>query len=156
MGAYTFHTIYSEMPGLYAEIHSNSTTVSYGSSIAVRVDFDYDTASYALVYPNALIQLPITNIKKLFKLMCAEDGRNDKAIGITEDWLKALVVLKHKVWDWRSQAYQNGYKDTRYLMQLHNKSVIEANNKKLLNAVKRSKSEYEKAVRLEQYFKSLV
>ena len=76
--------------------------------------FRYETAAFTLVYPEALHELPLSNLRKLFKFMCSDRDINSVPIRVTHDALKDLISETHSVWGAASSEYQNGWTDPRY------------------------------------------
>lgn len=122
------------------------------------VYFKYDTAKFSLHYPKALTDMTQASLKKLFKYMVSWYDReaNAEAIRKTTASLQDLVVETKELWHTRSVEYQNGYVDTKFNATTATaKKRLEANNKKLLTAVKSAKAKHERAVKLQTYFNEI-
>lgn len=122
------------------------------------VYFKYDTAKFSLHYPKALTDMTQASLKKLFKYMVSWYDReaNAEAIRKTTASLQDLVVETKELWHKRSVEYQNGYVDTKFnATTAMAKKRLEANNKKLLTAVKSAKAKHERAVKLQTYFNEI-
>lgn len=108
-----------------------------------------DKSFMRLVYPEALLRLPVTDLKKqVFPAMCYweyRDERNRDAIRKTRDEIKSLLYRLHAEWDMVSVTY------TCEFRLGDNKKTV-SNNAKWLNAVKRSKSAYERMTKIQDAF----
>lgn len=115
----------------------------------VAVSFRNDNAHFTLQYPDALKQLPIKNLRKLFQLMLSDwhTEENADAIRFTHEALEALVAETKEAWGAASLEFQRGYVDTKY-HAVNNKKRAEANNRKLAAAVKSAKAAHERAKKL--------
>ena len=126
----------------------------------VTVHFKYDTAHFSLNYPKALLDLPQNNLKKLFKFMVSDwhlDGNtaaNAEAVRITHEQLTAYVEETQQAWAEASKIFQNCYVDTKYRYG-GEKKAAEANNKRLLAAVKTAKSKNTRAKNLLSFFEEV-
>lgn len=121
----------------------------------VTVSFRSDTAHFALIYPDALERLPISNLRKLFNLMLTDPlFRNEKAIRMTHEALRTFSAETKAAWDAASVEFQRGYVDPKY-HNCYDKQRIAANNKKLTAAVKSSKAAHERARKLLTYFEEI-
>lgn len=122
----------------------------------VTVSFRYDTAHFVLNYPKAIEDLPLANLRKLFKFMVSDwhTEANADAIRITHEALKAHVTETKAAWDKASVEYQHGYVDTTY-HGCRNKRQATANNKRLLAAVKSAKAAHERAGKLLTFFEEI-
>ena len=122
----------------------------------VTVSFRYYTAHFTLNYPKALEDLPQANLKKLFKYMVSDwhTDANADAIRITHEALKDHVSETKQKWADASVDFQNGFVDTKY-HGCRNKKEAAANNKRLLAAVKSSKTAHERAKNLLTFFEDL-
>lgn len=138
---------------MFATVDPTGTKNDYHVKQDVVIRFYSVTASFELLYPKALLELPITNLKKFFTQM-VKDYRNSEAINYTALFLEALRLMKIEVWAYRSKAVTDGYRDEKWCPSTELKSV-KANNKKLINALKRAKADYEKSEKLETFFNQL-
>lgn len=120
------------------------------------VNFRYDTARFTLNYPKAIHDLPQANLKKLFKYMVSDwhTDANADAIRITHSAIQNYVAETKAAWSKASVEYQNSYVDTRY-RYCWDKKKAEANNKKLLSAVKSAKAAHTRAGKLLTYFEEI-
>lgn len=122
----------------------------------VTISFRYGRTRFVLVYPVAIKNMPQDKLKKLFRLMvCDRDSEaNADAVRLTYQYLNAYVEETKTAWAEASRSYQNGFVDTKY-HYCSNKRAAAANNKKLLDAVKRSKAGHERAQRLQTAFEDV-
>lgn len=128
----------------------------------VVVSFRYETAYFQLVYPTAL-STQLYRLKKLFVYMTSDWNwrkENAEAVLATHTALRTYVEETKAAWKEASDAWVNGYVDTKYdIPYFHSpqqKKRVEAENKKLLNAVKRKQAANTRAERLLTYFESLM
>lgn len=99
-------------------------------------------------------QMPLTKIKKLFGYVFREPWRNEETISTLGTYLPQKQAQAKEEWHKASVAYQDGYK----LPQNHpeqSAAGIERNNKKLLSAVKQSKTKYERWGKIITHFETL-
>lgn len=117
------------------------------------VCFYYNTAEFKLLYPNAILKLPLSNLKKIITLMFSDElsHRNSEAIEMTFHTICDYVEQTKAQWEKTSIAYQNGYVDTKY-HYCADKKKASANNNKLMKAVKSAKHQHERAQKLLNYF----
>lgn len=72
----------------------------------VTVSFQYDTAHFVLHYPQALVELPLENLCRLFKFMTSDHAKaNADAIRITHEALKTYVAETKAAWSEASIAF---------------------------------------------------
>lgn len=88
----------------------------------------------------------LPNQNKLFSYVFKEPWRNTEAITVLNGYLRSKQAKAKEDWDTASIMYQKNYKCTSFMYDLteREKRVIENNNKKMLTAVKRLKSRYER------------
>lgn len=121
------------------------------------VRFTYGTAEFWLVYPDALVNLALPNKKKLFRMMLSEPWNNVDAIAATVSTLDDLIVESKEAWRTASTEFQRGYVDTKFRVELTKaqKSKANANNKKLLDAVKRAKATHERMLKIKAAYEEV-
>ena len=92
----------------------------------------------------------LTNIRKLFRLISKEPGNNLKAITTLDGYIPVRIAEAKEKWHRASISYTDGYVETKFKYNLtrREKQAIERANKKLLDAVKRAKTEYEKCQKI--------
>lgn len=122
----------------------------FGHMEPYQYDIQFTTAdksSMRLVYPEALLNLPATDLKRLvFPVMCYweyRDERNRDAIRKTLKEIKAQAYRLRAEWDMTSINYQR-----EYSLEKGRKTA----NKNLLNAVKRCKRAYERMTKVQTDF----
>ena len=122
-----------------------------------NVHFTYRTAEYWLVYPDALVNLALPNKKKLFRMMLSEPWNNAAAIAATVVALDQLVTDSKEDWLAASVAFQKGYVDTKFRYELTKAQVkkANANNKKLLDGVKRTKATHERMLKIKAAYEEV-
>ena len=88
-------------------------------------------------------QMPLVKIKKLLGYVFQEPWRDEETIRILGTYLPQKQAEAKEAWHKASVEYQDGYRlPQNYPGQ--NPVFIERNNKKLLTAVKQSKTKYER------------
>lgn len=88
-------------------------------------------------------QMPLVKIKKLLGYVFQEPWRNEETIRILGTYLPQKQAEAKEAWHKASVEYQDGYRLPQNYLGEH-LVFIERNNKKLLTAVKQSKSKYER------------
>jgi hypothetical protein len=114
---------------------------------AIICDFRNDSTRYALKYPDTFRELPIPNLRKLFKLMRFDDT----AVDTTRNALSSYVQESKRNWDTASSDFVNGYVDVKNRRDAKIRE-IKAKNNKLYAAVKTAKSERERAKKISSLF----
>jgi hypothetical protein len=88
--------------------------------------------------------------------MLGESWRNIEAIKQTELAIQTCTDNAKSEWHEASKSYTDGYKTTDdWFMPDKEKRLIERNNKKLLNAVKKSKRAYERFIKVQKTFEEV-
>lgn len=102
------------------------------------------------VYLDRLIDLPVTNIRKLFKLMLSEPCSNREAIEATTAYLDAAVHASNDAWGEASKEFVHGWRKVDNPKSRH-PAVVEKlkNNKRLTRTVKAAKARYERWVKIQ-------
>lgn len=132
----------------------------------ITICFRYDTAVFHLHYPTALYEHEQSKLRRLFKLMLTDCfSRNDEAIRVTSEYLAALVIESKEAWAKASADFQNEWVDVDYFARSlpaapkgkkqERKSRIakvKQKNAALLSAVKRTKAEHQRMVKLNAAF----
>lgn len=98
----------SKMDGLlneYAEIEFSTRL------IRLRV---YEKCDYELKFPDAFIDLKITQITKIIKSVWQFAWRNENAVKDLNKRLEWLVTATKDVWEKRSKDYRTFYKDPTF------------------------------------------
>ena len=143
---------------MVAAVNKKNSTVEYIAKHWAMVRFKFDTADFQLNYPQAFIHTNAITLKRLFFYMMGDyhyrEFDNQEAVRITAEWLEAFRLMKKEVWRYRSKAYTDGYRDPiQYQPSLQ--KDIRAANKKLISALKKAKTDYERAEKMEQHFNEL-
>ena len=106
-----------------------------------------DKGSMRLIYPDALLRLPVADLKKLvFPAMCYweyQEEQNRNAIYLTHKEIKSQLYRLQAEWDMTSITYQR-----EYSLEKGKKTA----NDKLLNTVKRSKRAFERMTKVRGAF----
>lgn len=95
------------------------------------------------IYLDRLLDLPVTNIRKLIKLILSDTWANAEAVERLTAYLENIVEESKQAWKLASQEYVDNYRSTTYLKSyLPKKEVAEItkNNKRLAARVKSSKA----------------
>lgn len=121
------------------------------------IRFQYETARFML-YLDKLNGLPISKLRKLFKLMLSEPWNNEEAITATELFLPDAVERSKEAWKQASLDYQHGWrlveKPTRKQTKEEKQAdaAIRANNAALVRAVKKTKATHERWVKINETY----
>lgn len=109
-----------------------------GKLITVRSgDFRAD------IYLDRLLDLPVTNLRKLIKLILSDTWTNEAAIERLTAHLESAVEESKQAWKLASKDYVDGYEATDYLKSYCSKkqlAEITKNNKRLAARVKSAKA----------------
>lgn len=109
-----------------------------GKLITVRSgDFRAD------IYLDRLLDLPVTNLRKLIKLILSDTWTNEAAIERLTARLESAVEESKQAWKLASKDYVDGYEATDYLKSYCSKkqlAEITKNNKRLAARVKSAKA----------------
>lgn len=109
-----------------------------GKLITVRSgDFRAD------IYLDRLLDLPVTNLHKLIKLILSDTWTNEAAIERLTAHLESAVEESKQAWKLASKDYVDGYEATDYLKSYCSKkqlAEITKNNKRLAARVKSAKA----------------
>lgn len=110
------------------------------------VSFQQDTCHITLYLPK-LPNLPAKNIRKLFSMMLSEPWNNKQAIADASAYFSTAVDDSKKAWAKASKEYQDGWRRTR--KEIKAAAAIRANNEALIRAVKKSKAQHERWVKIQ-------
>lgn len=109
-----------------------------GKLITVRSgDFRAD------IYLDRLLDLPVTNLRKLIKFILSDTWTNEAAIERLTAHLESAVEESKQAWKLASKDYVDGYEATDYLKSYCSKkqlAEITKNNKRLAARVKSAKA----------------
>ena len=95
------------------------------------------------IYLDRLLDLPVTNLRKLIKLILSDPWTNKAAIERLTAHLESAVEESKQAWKLASKDYVDGYKATDYLKSYCSKkqlAEITKNNKRLAARVKSAKA----------------
>ena len=89
---------------------------------------------------------PLAKQKKLLGYVFQEPWRNEKTISILGTYLPQKQAEAKGAWEAASKRYQDEYISTqfRYDLTAQQKRTVEAANRKMLNEVKRCKTNFER------------
>ena len=94
--------------------------------------------------------MPLSNIRKVFKLLLADPWSNEEAIRQMTLYLDAAVIESKEAWKQASTEYHNGW---RYVPNKKSRLKDERQklreNNRLTAAVKRTKARHERWVKLQ-------
>ena len=104
----------------------------------------------AMIILDTLPELPMPNIRKIFKLMKHAPGWDDAienrlAEEQTADFLKAAVTDSEASWKQASSDYM-------HMWSLHTDRTTQANNRRLMADVRRTKNRHDRFVRIQTIF----
>lgn len=143
---------------MVAQLNKKNGAVQYHAKHPTFVRFRFDTATFELNYPHAFTQCNITSLKRFLLYMLADyhssDYDNRQAVTTTAMWIEAFRLMKREVWRFRSKVYTDEWRDeSQYRPSM--RKAIRAENKKIVSALKKAKTDYERFEKLEQYFNDL-
>ena len=100
---------------------------------------------------------PLAKQKKLLGYVFQEPWRNEETISILGTYLPQKQAEAKEAWEAASKRYQDKYISTqfRYDLTAQQKRVVEAANRKRLNAVKRSKTVFERWCKINAHYETL-
>jgi len=116
--------------------------------------FKADTFQGTIYLPR-LHELPITNIRKLFRLVFRYDWENEDAILTTGLYLEDIVPDSKRAWDDASARFQREWRKIekpagrRTKAQIHAAAELKAHNDELTRTVKTCKAKYERWVKIQ-------
>lgn len=89
---------------------------------------------------------PLAKQKKLLGYVFQEPWRNEKTISTLGTYLPQKQAEAKEAWEAASKRYQDEYISTqfRYYLTAQQKRTVEAANRKMLNEVKRCKTNFER------------
>lgn len=105
---------------------------------------------HADIYFDRLEDMPLSNIRKVFKLLLADPWSNEGAIRQMTLYLDAAVIESKEAWKQASIEYQNGWRNVfnKKSRLKEDRQKLRENNR-LTAAVKRSKARHERWVKLQ-------
>lgn len=112
----------------------------------VHAAFHGGNGYYDLNMPDCL-DLPITNLKKLFTVICKEHYINqdfESVIAPTiEGWLVYLIEQEKENWHTASVTFQAEYRDASFIRNSYQKREAKKKNDAMMREVKAAKKAYE-------------
>ncbi len=98
----------------------------------------------------------LRSIRKFFGYMFQEPDRNTETISAVREYLTSKLAQKKEAWHRASVKYRNGYVDVNFKPYLSPEKIKEINcsNNRLLSAVKRTKSDYERCRKIVSIFET--
>lgn len=105
---------------------------------------------HADIYFDRLEDMPLSNIRKVFKLLLADPWSNEGAIRQMTLYLDAAVIESKEAWKQASTEYHNGwrYVPNKKSRLKDDRQKLRENNR-LTAAVKRAKARHERWVKLQ-------
>lgn len=104
---------------------------------------------HADIYMDRLIDLPVTNIRKLFKLLHLYRWENERAIDSLVPYLAQAVQESKDAWKLASREFTDGWRKVSNPKSRH-PAVVETlkNNNRLTRKVKAAKARHERWVKI--------
>lgn len=112
-----------------------------------------------MLYLSKLTELPIKNIRKIFAMILSDPQTNEDAIHTLEHYLERAVTTSKASWDAASSAYQKEWRLVekpllrRTRKEIKTAATIRANNAALIRAVKQSKAQHERWVKIQSLWR---
>lgn len=102
------------------------------------------------IYMDRLIDLPVTNIRKLFKMLYSYRWENERAIDSLVPYLAGAVQESKDAWKQASADYVNGWRKVDNPKSRH-PAVVETlkNNNRLTSKVKAAKARHERWAKIQ-------
>lgn len=116
-----------------------------GTLISIQAD-----TFHADIYMDRLIDLPVPNIRKLFKLLHLYRWENERAIDSLVPYLAGAVQESKDAWKQASADYVNGWRKVDNPKSRH-PAVVETlkNNNRLTRKVKAAKAQHERWAKIQ-------
>ena len=118
--------------------------------IEKEVLFQFDNCRMTLYLPVAMEKMPITNLRKILKWSDQERWRNEDSIRLFFDSIPEISEALKKEWVDASIAFQKEFLSEKFdshgyvITDGKERKKRKANNKKLMDAVKKAKRRYER------------
>lgn len=105
---------------------------------------------HADIYMDRLIDLPVTNIRKLFKMLYSYRWENERTIDSLVPYLAGAVQESKDAWKQASADYVNGWRKVDNPKSRH-PAVVETlkNNNRLTSKVKAAKARHERWAKIQ-------
>lgn len=118
-----------------------------------RIEFSFfdDGPEICRIYlniPTALEEMPVANLRKLFRPIFRDYNRNRESIEDFFTCIPSIEAMLKKEWDLASIVFQQDYKDTGFdesghvITDKNEKAKRRANNDRLMRNVKKAKARY--------------
>lgn len=111
---------------------------------------DGPTCHISLNVPIAMEEMPVANLRKLFRPILREYGRNRESIEDFFTCLPAVEAMLKEEWDLASMVFQQDYKDLKFdesghvITDKNEKEKRRVNNNRLMRDVKNAKARYDR------------
>ena len=104
---------------------------------------------WADIYLDRLLDLPVTNIRKLIKLILSDTWANAETIKRLTAYLEQSAQESKEAWKLASKDYMDGWRNVTNPRSRHPAVVeITKNNNRLTRKVKAAKAQYERWVKI--------
>lgn len=112
------------------------------------ITFRQDTCTVNLLLEK-LCELPLANVRKLYAMMLSEPDRNAEAAATLSEYLETAIADSKAAWAQASKAYTDGWRLVPN-KRSRTPAAVETltRNKQLTRAVRRTKAQYERWVKL--------
>lgn len=117
------------------------------TTVVIRAD-----SYHAVIFLDALPQLPINNIRKLFRIMFQAAWENPQSIWTTADWIKNVIREAESEWRATSAEFQNKYRTTDDRGYFIPEAMREKINRPLFPPIKKAKARYERLMKIQSIF----
>ena len=100
--------------------------------------------------PGAMEEMPITNLRKFFKLLDEEDWRNEESTRLFFAYIPEIQEDLKDKWEQESLKFQKEYQDPKfdssgnYISDKEMREKRRNHNKRLMSKVKAAKARYER------------
>lgn len=126
--------------------------------VTETVTIRQDTCTLMLYLPE-LTGLPIKNIRKIFAMILSDPQTNEEAIHTLGQYLDGAVAVSKASWDVASSTCQKEWRlvekplGRRTRKEIKTAAAIKANNTALIRAVKQSKAQHERWVKVQSLWR---
>lgn len=120
----------------------------------ITIKYDSFTAN---IYPHALAELPLRNIKKIFKLAQAARFENEAAISAINAYLSQTILQAQEAMKSAARAYNDGWRKVDK-PRSRKPAVVEQlqKNRELTDAFKKAHAHYERLVSVRKAFDEIL
>lgn len=114
------------------------------------LEFRRYSCRMTLNMPVAMEEMPITNLRKIFKLMDDEYWRNEESTHLFFTYIPEILEDLKDKWGEESLRFQKEYQDPKfdssgnYISDKEEREKRRNHNKRLMNKVKAAKARYER------------